>query len=285
MGVEAREIVDQVVDGTLVTPGFQVNPISEGDLRYYYKTIDGVTGYTVEIDGIEPGGPGEALGLERFDEIIVLGDVLPREDKSGFRQICDAIESNTAQTPMDVVIWRYTDDSLYDGELFGTPLTRRPEPYRLASADDSISAEVPGRWVDHEDIEDDELDWIGYWAGEKLRGPGSYFDAFGRGPGMRLMWSAEKATTHTTVSHLEGLSYASSAVGPIAAFDDYGFSGHYQRYDFAGGSAVEYAFTVDGDPESPLIMLFVADAGHRIDATVNRMLETMQLSVPVSEEG
>lgn len=71
---------------------------------------------------------------------------------------------------------------------------------------------------------------------------------------------------------------------PRACWSD-GLVGHYQRFDFAGGTAVEYALTVEGDPDGPMIMLFVADAGHRIDVTVARILESLQLNPPPVADG
>ncbi len=278
VGVEAREIVDAIVSGAIIDPGFQPNGLLE-------RNFDGVSGLTIEVADISPTGAGTSLGLEALDEIVVFGDILPQQDVSGFRLICDALQGEQA-TPTDVVVWRYTDQSLYDGQMFGTPLTRRPEPYRLASADGTISAIIPGRWVDEDPVDVTGTDWVGFFAAERLRGgPGSYFDDFGRGPGLRLMWSHEKSITHTTQAHLEGLGYASSATGPIRSFSDYGLSGHFQRYEIGGGAAVEYAVTVDGDPESPLIMVFVADAAHRIDATVSRLLESLRLDIPVFVDG
>ena len=123
-----------------------------------------VARYTVEVGEVRPGSPADNLGLVFQDEIVVFGDVFPQPDDSGFSRFCGAVAADEAKTPIDVVVWRWEDDSLWDGQLYGRTLSRRPDPYRLASADGSISAIVPGRWTERRDIEDDSNDWVGYWA-------------------------------------------------------------------------------------------------------------------------
>ena len=272
-GVEAREVVDSILNGPVIDPGFQI-------IDAYRRTLDGVTGNTLDIGTVRPGSPADTRGLGFGDEIVVFDGIVPQDDFGGARMVCDAILDNAGRTPMDIVVYRWQDETLWDGQLFGEPLALRPDPYVLGTDDGSIAVTVPGRWTDKKDIEEPGRDWVGYWAAPRLEGDGGYFDAFGRSPGMRLMWSAEKANTHTSAQHLEGLSYAAQASGPIAPFAANGLTGHFQRFSFGGKAAVEYAFTLDGVEDSPLFMLFVADAAHRIDVTVGRMLDTLQFTMP-----
>lgn len=274
VGTEAREVVDGILDGSLLDPGFALN-------NYYERNVDGVTGYTVEVGEIAPTSPAAALGLEPLDEIVVFGDVRPTFDFTGYDRICELLASRDTKDPVDVVVWRYSDDSLYDGQLYGEPLTKRPDPYRLATADDTISAVIPGRWTDTDEIVDDERDWIGYWAATDLD---AYFNDFGEAPGMRLMWSYERAETHTTVSYLEGLSYAGQASGSIQEYGDGRLVGHYQVYQFPGGVAREYALTIAGEAASPMILLFLADAEHRIDRTATQVIESLRIDLADPDE-
>lgn len=148
---------------------------------------------------------------------------------------------------------------------------------QVTAADGSISAEVPLSWIEEMPVEVEGTDWVGFFVAPQLEGLGGYFEDFGTAPGMRLMWSAEKAQTHTTAEHIAGLSYYNGSVGEMQSFSDGRFVGHAQRIEIKGGAAYEYALKAEGDPDSPLIMLFVADSQDRIDDTVASIVASLEL--------
>ncbi len=265
VGLEVRDEVEEILAGTVIDPGFQA-------IWAYDEYIDGLLGYTVVVGTVNPNSPAGELGLEFGDEIVVFDDVYPQPDLSGARRICDAVSENATQRSMPVTVWRWFDRTLWDGEFYGDELTVRPDPYYLATTDATLGAVIPGRWTSTDDIDVAGEDWVGYWAAPSLD---DYFGRFGQAPGMRFMYSLEKAQTHTSAEHLEGLNYSSEATGPIESFNSYGLIGHYQYYDFNGRSAVEYAFTLDSATDGPLFMLFIADADYRLDATAQGIMSTL----------
>ena len=182
-------------------------------------------------------------------------------------------------TAFDVVVYRPDTASLWDGQFNGVALQEWPDDFRQASQDRSISLVVPGSWSDYQPIEpEDGNDWVGFFAAPNVA---SYFDPWGTAPGLRVLWSNQRAEEHTTESYLSSLSYSEWAVDEAFVVESERFVGHAQWFVNPNDNwSIEYAVTVRGLEDSPLIVLYISDEDYLVDGTSFRMLESLELDLP-----
>lgn len=281
VGTEVREVVDGLVAGNVVDPLF-----AAGNLVWGYDF--GVFSEVRTVEDVFVRGPAHDLGLRDGDLLIEFGESGPFEIADRFSHICDQVEAAGPDGEMGVVIYRPVDGSYYDGVWNGTPLAPRPAPIRYSSVDGSISLTAPGNWDQYREITPaDGNDWIGFWAAPDLDGPAGYFNDFGEAYGLRVLWSSQRAETHTTESYFEGVSYKDRNTGPPEPFRTDRFEGHVQRFNWTSidnasnqDVSVEYAFTLRDVEDSPMILLYLNVPPYTVDYEGAEILESLELSLP-----
>ena len=276
-GVEARDEVSGIIDGTIFDPSFST---------YEAGFAEPVYGSGLLVEEVAPGGPADAVGIRNGDIITEFGDMDAWDGFNGLQGICEFAKDREPSAPIDVVVYRPDTASFWDGQLNGQALTEWPDDFRQSSGDNSISVVIPGTWTGYQAIEpEDGNDWVGFFAAPDIDGSSGYFEDFGTAPGLRVLWSHQRAVDETTESYFADLNYRSwGGETPFEVETDQ-FIGHALWFQKPDGSwSIEYAVTDRGLADSPLIVLYISDLDYLVDGTAWEMFRSMRIDLPETEQ-
>ena len=245
VGVDAQEVLNGLMGGTLADPGFKFDGwewVDWTDMRV--------------IDEVFPGGTAAAMGLQNGDAISQYGDLESWEELLDFSALCDLVQEAGPDGVHTVVGYRPETGRLFDGSINHAPLEEWPSDFAQMSTDGTIAMTVPGTWIDYEPIEPSGNDWVGFFAAPDIA---DYHNRWGIAHGMRLMYSYERGEEHTTKSWLESVSYGSIAVDEPFDVLTYYYEGHARIFEKSDGSrSIEFAVRQIGDDDGPLILFYVS---------------------------